>query len=98
MILIKSSKTLPSPICLFSITCGTFVNALSNRDEETLALLSTLVGIHSKLHIPSEIYLYLNRVGESNQLRDMYAKVFVQSYKINEYFEKLYVHMNVQDY
>lgn len=64
------------------------INALSNRDEETLEplLAFTATFISRPKYTPILI-------GVANQLCDIYARVFGQSDTIDEYFEKLHVHV-----
>mmetsp|Transcript_18 Transcript_18/g.39 ORF Transcript_18/g.39 Transcript_18/m.39 type:complete len:695 (-) Transcript_18:48-2132(-) len=64
------------------------INALSNRDEETLEpiLAFTATFISRPKYTPILI-------GVANQLCDIYARVFGQSDTIDEYFEKLHMHV-----
>ncbi len=64
------------------------VIALSNRDEETLEPLLSFTAsfISNPKYTPILI-------GVANQLCDIYSRVFGQSDTIDEYFEKLHMHV-----
>ena len=64
------------------------VIALSNRDEESLEPLLAFTA--SFISNPKYTPLL---IGVANQLCDIYAHVFGQSDSIDEYFEKLHVHV-----
>ena len=62
------------------------MNALSNRDEETLEPLLAFTSqfIANPKYTPTLI-------GVANQLCDVYSQIFGQSDTIDEYFEKLHI-------
>ena len=67
------------------------ITALSNRDEETLEplLAFTTSFISNPRYTPVLI-------GVANQLCDIYSHVFGQSDTIDEYFEKLLLHVKAE--